>query len=451
MVQDIRIADYDYPLPDSRIALHPLADRDKCKLIAVGDSGDISHHIFTEIPGLLPEGTLLVANNTRVINARLEFFRQSGARIEIFLLEPQEPSDYQLAFSAKSPVVWQALIGNAKKWKEPEITKTVTMPDGRSLLLKARKKESSGASPLVELSWTPEELSFSEVVEAAGFIPIPPYLNRDAEDADKDDYQTVYSRINGSVAAPTAGLHFTPQLLEALDRKGVKREYVTLHVGAGTFRPVKSDTIGEHAMHTETFRVTLPLLDSLIAAMEEGRSIAAVGTTTVRTLESLPYLALSLRDRGETHVNQWQAYDSPDIPTLDLLKELRARIAGAESPESSEYAQAYSDAGLDASTAIMIAPGFHWHIVDTLITNFHQPQSTLLLLVDSFLRRLPSSADSESSSARQHCAECASAKNPSSASAKDQPLLWQQVYDEALASGYRFLSYGDACLFKASK
>ena len=418
-IKDIHIEDFDYPLPDERIAKHPLADRDACKLLMHAD-GETSHHTFRELPDLLPEGSLLVMNNTRVINARMEFFRVSGARIEIFLLEPLDPRDYAVAFQTRGRCSWQCLVGNLKKWKDDYLEKSLDI-NGTSVTLKATRHESlPGNAHAIEFSWDDPSVTFASIVEAAGNIPIPPYLNRKSEDSDSTDYQTVYSRIEGSVAAPTAGLHFTPELLDQIRSRGIETREVTLHVGAGTFQPVKSEEIGEHPMHRETFEISLDLVCTLRQALESGRKIIAVGTTTVRTLESLPLLGihlLTINDQRSTindqrsainEIGQWEAYtdENLSIDTVDALRALE------------QYMEKEGMDRLSAATSIMIAPGFRWRIVDGMVTNFHQPQSTLLLLVSSLL-------DGDNLA------------DPT----------WRQIYKEALDNDYRFLSYGDACLF----
>lgn len=410
MVKDIRIADFDYPLPDERIAKHPCEPRDACRLLFRPEAGAVEHHDFRDIAELMPPGALMVCNNTRVINARVKMRKPTGAQIEIFCLEPFEPRDYAQAFAAKGEGEWICLVGNLKRWKEGSLSKEVSLPDGTTLTLTATLKgEAPGRAHRIHFSWTPADLTFATVIEAAGYIPIPPYLCRDSEAADSMDYQTVYSRIEGSVAAPTAGLHFTDRVLDSLKERGVEVMELTLHVGAGTFQPVKSDVIGEHPMHTEVVSVTAPLLESLIEAKRGGRKIVAVGTTTVRTLESLPYLGRKVLKNPECkpeelHVEQWEAYDGEQFDTLDALKALLA------------YMERNGHAALTASTAIMIAPGFGWRIVDGMETNFHQPQSTLLLLVASFLERTGA------------------------------PGEWRAIYEAAMESGYRYLSYGDAML-----
>lgn len=410
MVSDIRIADYDYPLPDGRIARHPCSPRDACRLLVRTAPGAVGHHDFRELPALLPADALLVCNNTRVINARVKMRKPTGAQIEIFCLEPSEPRDYAQAFAATGECEWICLVGNLKRWKEGTLQKTVQLPSGGSMTLCATLLgPAPGRAHRVRFAWTPAELTFATVIGAAGYIPIPPYLCRDSEQTDAVDYQTVYSRIEGSVAAPTAGLHFTDRVLSGLEARGIKREELTLHVGAGTFQPVKSEKIGDHTMHTEVVSVTAPLLESLIEALEQGHPVIATGTTTVRTLESLPYLGRKVAAEpglapGKLHVEQWEAYDGKPLDTVMALKALHG------------YIESRGLAALTASTAIMIAPGFDWHVTSGMVTNFHQPQSTLLLLVASFLERTGISGE------------------------------WRELYDEALRRDYRFLSYGDAML-----
>lgn len=410
MVQDIRIADFDYPLPDEQIARHPCEPRDGCRLLVRREPGMAQHHIFTELPGLMPAGALMVCNNTRVINARIRMRKPTGAQIEIFCLEPCSPRDYAQAFAAQGEGEWICLVGNLKKWKEGALEKRLTLPDGRELTLQATLEgEAPGRAHRVRFRWSPADITFATMIEMAGFIPIPPYLCRESEQTDSVDYQTVYSRIEGSVAAPTAGLHFTDRVLDDLEKAGIERRELTLHVGAGTFQPVKSEQIGNHPMHTEVVSITEDLLDALIDAKRRGRPVIAVGTTSVRTLESLPLLGRHLmQDRegapGNLHVEQWEAYSISDFDTVEALEALK------------QYMDSEGMAALTASTAIMIAPGFPWRMTDGMVTNFHQPQSTLLLLVSSFLER------------------------------RGTPEEWKELYGEALSRGYRFLSYGDAML-----
>lgn len=414
MVQDIKIADFDYPLPDDRIARHPLAQRDACRLIVSGADGEISHRRFRDLPELVEPGTLMVCNETKVINARMQFHRATGARIEVFLLGPIEPEDYVLTFQTRGRCVWNCMVGNLKKWKEDVLEKRLDIPGAGVVTLRARRLEAMpGNSHAVEFTWDNPEVTFASVVEAAGYIPIPPYLQRESEAVDATDYQTVYSRVSGSVAAPTAGLHFTPEVFRALEARGVSVDKVTLHVGAGTFQPVKSEAIGDHPMHTETFSVERAVVADVRDAVASGRHVLAVGTTSVRTLESLPVLgAMLLAGDTSMHVGQWNAY-SPEFLAADTVKCLDRLI---------EYIDAAGDGALTASTAIMIAPGFRWRIVDRMVTNFHQPQSTLLLLVSSFL--------------------------DGAADPRSPRLQWKRLYREALRKDYRFLSYGDACLLR---
>lgn len=410
MVKDIRIEDFDYPLPDDRIPRHPLPQRDACRLLVADTLGHISHSRFSLLPELLPPDALLVCNDTRVINARLSFRKPTGSRIEVFLLNPSSPADYALNFASRSGCVWICMVGNLKRWREGSLSMSVAVPGVTPpvMLSATRVGEAGDNQHLVEFSWDNPSLSFAEVLEAAGCIPIPPYLKRESEASDADDYQTVYARFRGSVAAPTAGLHFTPEIFEALTARGIDVAKLTLHVGAGTFRPVKSECIGAHEMHTEAFSVSRPFLERLIKQVSHGHPVVAVGTTSVRSLESLPYLGAALLEGDESlHLDQWTAYSSR-FGSLSAVEALRAILL---------YMDRNHLDTLSASTAIMIAPGFRWRLTDAIITNFHQPQSTLLLLVSSFL------------------------------SNRDGLPFWRRIYQEALDHPYRFLSYGDACLF----
>lgn len=412
-VKNIRIEDFNYPLPDERIARHPLAQRDACKLLTVFPDGKISHNSFSDLPNLLPADSVLVCNDTRVINARISFQKPTGSKIEVFLLEPISPEDYVLMFQARGECSWSCLVGNLKRWKSEPLHKELGI-DGQKVTLTATRGEARpGNAWEIKFTWDNPSLTFASIVDAAGFIPIPPYLKRDSEATDADDYQTVYARFKGSVAAPTAGLHFTPKVFDDIREKGITVAPLTLHVGAGTFQPVKSEIIGEHPMHTETFSISRELIDTLIEARENNRPVTAVGTTSVRTLESLPYLGSAIAATSEIEeVKQWWPYDD-NFPyhLTDTLSSLKA---------IKEYMESNQLPSLTAATSIMIAPGFEWRIVDNIVTNFHQPESTLLLLVSSFLDRKPT----------------------------DTPR-WRTIYDDALAHDYRFLSYGDACLFLA--
>lgn len=410
-VRDIRIEDYDYPLPDGRIALHPLAERDRCRLLTWRAGVGIEDKVFCELPGLLPERCVLVYNNTRVINARLRFRKgenDEGALIEVFCLEPVAPADYAQNFASTHRCSWTCLVGNSKKWKpEMALTRHLTV-EGREIALTARR-ESASSPTTVTFEWNDESLTFSDIIGAAGEIPIPPYLNRRSEESDNKDYQTVFSRIEGSVAAPTAGLHFTPALLDEIDRVGVTRREVTLHVGAGTFQPVKSDDIGHHPMHAEFIAVSRAFIEELAEWTRPGdsrRPVIAVGTTSVRTLESLYHIgALMAAGRWDGEVPQWWPYD-PEHPQIEAHEALEAILRSMEGDT------------LVADTRLIIAPGYRYRIVDGMVTNFHQPKSTLLLLVSAFIA--------------QATGDCGG---------------WRRLYDHALADeGYRFLSYGDACL-----
>lgn len=390
--QEISIEQFNYPLPDERIAKHPLADRDKCRLLLHKPDGSIEDRIFSELPGLLPAGSMLVYNNTRVINARLRFRKESGALIEIFCLEPVAPADYAVNFAAEGAagVEWQCFVGNSKRWKEGVLRGRVG-----DAVLSAERITKIGNASIVRFSWT-GSASFAEIIAEAGELPIPPYLNRLTEQSDKEDYQTVFSRIDGSVAAPTAGLHFTPALLAAVDAAGMQRRELTLHVGAGTFQPVKSERIGEHEMHSEFISVDRSLIEEL--AVTE-RPVVAVGTTSVRTLESLYHLGcMAAQGLSVGELPQWYPY-ADNHPALSRREALTALAAVCGDK-------------LVASTRVIIAPGYDYKVVDGIITNFHQPKSTLLLLVSAFI------GDD-----------------------------WRRMYNHALSdSGYRFLSYGDACL-----
>ena len=398
-VEEIHISDYNYPLDDAHIAKFPLQKRDESKLLFY-DHGELSTRVFKELPDVLPAESMLVYNNTRVIQARMLFHKETGAQIEIFCLEPCEPHDYVLAFQQTERCVWTCLIGNLKKWKEGVLYRDVTVGD-HTVRLTAERLSGSGANHKVEFRWDDPSLTFAELLDAAGILPIPPYLHRETEKSDEVTYQTVYSKVKGSVAAPTAGLHFTPEVLEELDRRGFYREEVTLHVGAGTFRPVKSETIGEHEMHTEYISVNRSAIENLIKHLGH---IVAVGTTSVRTLESLYYIGLMLEkdpDAEDLTVGQWVPYEDEE-PTLSVEAALQNII---------RYLDRHQQDHLVTATQIIIAPGYQFRLVNGMITNFHQPQSTLLLLVSAFVH-----GD------------------------------WRRIYDYALANDYRFLSYGDSSL-----
>lgn len=402
-VRNLRINDYNYPLPDERIAKHPLAEREQCKLLIYSNQ-QVSEGHFYDVPQLLPQGSLLVYNNTRVINARLRFRKATGSTIEIFCLEPVAPHDYQLIFQTTHTCTWLCLVGNSKRWKEGALEQTV-MVEGQQVTLSATRGDRLGNSWEIIFTWDAPEVTFASLLTALGEIPIPPYLNRGTEESDLTDYQTVYSHIDGSVAAPTAGLHFTDELLAECDRRGITRRELTLHVGAGTFQPVKSENIGEHEMHYEFITVERSLLAELIHAIDTRQPIIAVGTTSVRTLESLYYVGQMLESDPEADdltVTQWQPYTtSCQINARQALQNIV------------DYLDRHHLNTLMGNTQLMIAPGFTYRIIDGMITNFHQPQSTLLLLVAAFVGN----------------------EN------------WRGLYDYALAHDFRFLSYGDACLF----
>lgn len=399
--KEIHISDYNYPLPDERIAKYPLKQRDHSKLL-IYNKGEVGEDIFYRLPDHLPKGALMVFNNTRVIQARMHFRKSTGALIEIFLLEPAAPADYEQMFQTRERCSWLCLVGNLKKWKGGALSRDITL-NGRTVSVNATHHGEQGTSHLIEFSWN-GDVPFADIIDAMGELPIPPYLNRETEDSDKTTYQTVYSKIKGSVAAPTAGLHFTPEVLEAIDARGIDREEVTLHVGAGTFRPVKSADIGGHEMHTEYVAVRRETLQKLLD--HDCRAIA-VGTTSVRTLESLYYMGLkTLRQPDiadeDLHVNQWEPYETPADCLASTEESLRSLLTWMDS----HYRRV-----LHSSTQIIIAPGYDYHIVRMLITNFHQPQSTLLLLVSAFVK-----GD------------------------------WHRIYDYALQHDFRFLSYGDSSL-----
>ena len=399
----IHIKDYQYPLPDERIAKFPIAQRDHSKLL-VYRHGDVSEDVFYHLPDYLPKDSLMVFNNTKVIQARMHFRKSTGALIEVFLLEPADPSDYELMFQTAGHCAWYCLVGNLKKWKEGTLERTFTV-NGADYTLTATRGPIHGTSYRIDFDWT-GGLSFAEVIDAMGELPIPPYLNRETQESDKTTYQTVYSKIKGSVAAPTAGLHFTDLVLQAIDAAGIEREELTLHVGAGTFKPVKSEEIEGHEMHTEFISVRRSTIQKLI---DHDASAIAVGTTSVRTLESLYYMGLKVMQHPELsedqlHVMQWEPYEIVNsekgiVNSVEALKALAA------------WMDAKGLEVLHSSTQIIIAPGYDYHIVKMLVTNFHQPQSTLLLLVSAFVK-----GD------------------------------WRKIYDYALIHDFRFLSYGDSSL-----
>lgn len=396
----IKINDYNYPLPEERIAKFPLPVRDQSKLL-VYRKGEISETVFTSLPNYLESGNLMIFNNTKVIQARLHFRKETGALIEIFCLEPIQPNDYALNFQQTQHAAWLCMIGNLKKWKEGSLQKELTVK-GKPLTLTATRGACHGTSHWVDFTWNNDEVTFADILEVFGELPIPPYLNRETQESDKETYQTVYSKIKGSVAAPTAGLHFTQRVLDSLAEKGVDLEEVTLHVGAGTFKPVKSEEIEGHEMHTEYISVNRRTIEKLLA--HQGEAIA-VGTTSVRTLESLYYIGTTISQhpdasQEELHVKQWQPYEtSSSLSTIEALQQIL------------NYMERHQLETLHTSTQIIIAPGYEYKIVKKMITNFHQPQSTLLLLVSAFVKG-----------------------------------NWKSIYDYALSHDFRFLSYGDSSL-----
>ena len=396
----IKISEFNYPLPDERIAKFPLSTRDESKLL-VYRHGEVSEDRFTSLPSYLEPGEMMVFNNTKVIQARLHFRKETGALIEVFCLEPIQPNDYVLSFQQTRQCSWLCMVGNLKKWKEGTLKREVEVK-GKNITLTATRGECRGTSHWIDFTWDDETLTFADVLEAVGELPIPPYLNRETQESDKQTYQTVYSKIKGSVAAPTAGLHFTERVLKSLDEYGIDREELTLHVGAGTFKPVKSEEIEGHEMHTEYISVNRRTIEKLIA---HGGKTIAVGTTSVRTLESLYYIGVLIHqnpeaNQEELHVKQWMPYEPH--PMLTPVESLQTIIA---------YLDHHGMEALHTSTQIIIAPGYEYKIVKKIVTNFHQPQSTLLLLVSAFVK-----GD------------------------------WKKIYDYALSHDFRFLSYGDSSL-----
>ena len=396
----IKISEFNYPLPDERIAKFPLSTRDESKLL-VYRHGEVSEDRFTSLPSYLEPGEMMVFNNTKVIQARLHFRKETGALIEVFCLEPIQPNDYVLSFQQTKQCSWLCMVGNLKKWKEGTLKREVSVK-GRTITFTATRGQCHGTSHWVDFEWNDETLTFADILEAVGELPIPPYLNRDTQESDKQTYQTVYSKIKGSVAAPTAGLHFTERVLKALDERGIDREELTLHVGAGTFKPVKSEEIEGHEMHTEYISVNRRTIEKLIA---HGGKTIAVGTTSVRTLESLYYIGVLIHqnpeaNQEELHVKQWMPYEPH--PMLTPVESLQGILS---------YLERHGMEALHTSTQIIIAPGYEYKIVKKIVTNFHQPQSTLLLLVSAFVK-----GD------------------------------WKKIYDYALSHDFRFLSYGDSSL-----
>ena len=393
-VQNIRIEDFDYPLPDERIAKYPVSPRDSSKLLVYQDE-KISEEVYSNLPDLLPENSLLLFNHTRVVQARLKFPKNETTTIEIFCLEPPE-MDIQQAMQAQSSLRYKCLVGGARKWKQQFLH--LQLHDGSTLT--AEKIERTSDAFVIEFTWDSDD-HFAEILEKAGKTPLPPYLNRDAEELDKETYQTIFAKQDGSVAAPTAGLHFTENLLDALDKKGIDRQFITLHVGAGTFKPVSSEKVADHDMHYEEFFITKNLVEALLQKLD--KAIIPVGTTSLRALESMYWLGVKLLSKKTEEnyiVHQWDPYENSDAPSPDLA--LQALLDEMHSQNKNT---------LTARTQLMIAPGYTHRICSGLLTNFHQPKSTLLLLVSSFVG-----------------------------------THWKTIYDYALAHDFRFLSYGDGCL-----
>lgn len=397
--KDIKITDFTYDLPDERIAKYPLPQRDKSKLL-ISKNGELINSSFQNCADFLPENAQLVFNNTRVIHARLFFRKETGAKIEIFCLEPVTPADYQISFQEKERVVWKCMVGNSKKWKTGVLKREIEI-DGQTIILEAEKKEQIENSFYIEFSWN-KPVSFAEIIEHTGTLPIPPYLNRETEEADEKSYQTVYAKIDGSVAAPTAGLHFTDKIFEQLSAKKIFTKEITLHVGAGTFQPVKSETIEGHSMHHEQVIVPLNILRTFLEDIE---NIIAVGTTSVRSLESLYWIGLQMEEQRFNSINpevkQWEPYER--AAKISIEKALQNIIY---------YLVENGESAIQFSTQIIILPGYSFKVISGLFTNFHQPQSTLLLLVSAFLGE-----------------------------------KWKEVYNYALSNNFRFLSYGDSNLY----
>ena len=401
--RNIRIEDYDYPLPESRIAFYPASQRDRSKILIFNKKeGKITDDVFHQLPDFLTENQWLVFNNSKVIHARLLVHNTTGAAIEIFCLEPLSPTnDPAVAFTLSGQVTWKCMVGNARKWKHPL---EIEVPlNERVIRIKAEHGEAIEGTFEVTFTWEESEVSFAEWIEAYGKVPLPPYIHRDAEESDTERYQTVYARHDGSVAAPTAGLHFTDELLHTLNAKGVETEYVTLHVGAGTFKPVSSETIGDHFMHEEKIVITEEFIRKLLS--NKDKQLIAVGTTVTRTLESLFVIGAKLHLGLENPllVEQWETYDNPGIHEVAVVQSLTAIL---------DFLKQHDTDLLRASTRLIILPTYKRHIVDGLITNFHQPKSTLLLLISNFI------GDD-----------------------------WHRIYQHALENDYRFLSYGDSNLY----
>lgn len=404
-VSSIAIEDFDYPLSEENIAKYPLQERDQAKLLYLSEDGKIENKIFFHLPELLDNDTLVILNDTKVVYARLFFQKPSGATIEVFCLEPIEPNDMQLAFSEKRQCKWKCLVGNNKKWKEGSLEKTMVY-GGKNVTLSATRIEQNENTWVIQFKWN-EELSFAEVLQSMGVVPLPPYLKREAKEEDKTDYQTIYADQDGSVAAPTAGLHFSEKTFLDLKSRQIKYDFVTLHVGAGTFKPVTSETIGEHIMHTEKICISKNVIEDLLNHCD--KKVVCIGTTSVRTIESLYWHGIKLlKSDGkyqDIDIKQWEPYAEPtNIPTKEALKAILANLT----QNNVDY--------LYGQTQIIIAPSYEYKITTGMVTNFHQPKSTLLLLVSAMIGN-----------------------------------KWKEAYNFALENSYRFLSFGDACLFQKQR
>lgn len=396
-LQKMNIEDYNYDLPESRIAQYPLAQRDQSKLL-ICTGGKISEDVFSSIGNYLSDGSLMVFNDTKVIHARLLFKKDTGSEIEIFCLEPREPfTEYQYAFSAKSSVVWNCLVGNNKKWKQGKL---ILKKNNYALIVE--KIRQSGDAFLIRFEWEPREITFASIIDVFGKIPLPPYITRPANDTDKSRYQTLYAHFEGSVAAPTAGLHFTEGVFSSLKKKNINTSFITLHVGAGTFKPVTAKNISEHGMHTETFSVNTSFIENIL---QNQNRIIAVGTTTVRTLESLYWAGAKLLENKNNafKIDQWDPYGSKN-KNIPVYEALQAVIHFCKKNKTDHVV---------GDTRLMIIPGYAYKIVSEMITNFHQPRSTLLLLVASYIGD-----------------------------------RWKEAYQYAFEKDFRFLSYGDVCYFR---
>ena len=405
MIPELHISDYNYNLPEGRIAKYPLEKRDSSKLLSYDSLREsIEDHVFTDLPTLLPADSIMVFNDTKVVPARLHFVRPTGAHIEIFCLKPIEPAEYNTSFASTNTCRWQCIVGNSKRWKNDVLSLYNPENDERvaKLDLKASLIEKIDETAIVEFIWS-DGSAFSRVLEICGTIPIPPYLKRSSEAIDKERYQTLYAKFRGSVAAPTAGLHFTERVLNEIKTKGIDMQTVCLHVGAGTFLPVKDDEVSRHEMHREPFVVGKKFLEDILGRKKK---IIAVGTTSVRTLESLYYVGAKCIENGKpSDVTQWEPYERDWPYTMDEALEAILKYLNDNNLDE-----------LSVGTRIIIVPGFEFRLTDIMVTNFHQPQSTLLLLVSAFIGG-----------------------------------NWKPIYDHALSGGYRFLSYGDSSVLTRKK